>query len=374
MASALATGVCVMEGGLEITAPDQYHSNSVAHQYSTTRYLNYTGKYISVGDNKGLEVEYRPRPHATLKDFIIREETYYPVHEANSIRDCLIRKEGNFSPSMKLFAEEFFRQYTKSNDGVVMKFDYVITLESLRDNNNSILHKESNKIISLLQDDIPPHPFSRESLALAPRDCGFPSKLETFIVDNLENIPDYRTNLFGESLIIPRIIREGYEDGLYIVFQGDLNNFHEGDKQYEFYPKDELDQCPFIHQDAIKALVHRSVLIATGKEIKEGKAFDLYIRDMRAYQENLRREQEEERKRMDLEISKLEHQQKRDELDGDRQFAIRELDMKMRHMDQRDLYEGRSTVRKDRSDIIKNVPVVTGAATSLALLAKTLLS
>lgn len=374
MAKALRSAVPMVSGELAVAAPNNYHSNSVTHQHTTTRYLNYTGIYISVADNKGLVVEYSPRTFEDNRDFIIREETYYPPYEANQIRNDLLRREGTLSPALQTFADEFHKQFTTKTHGVKITFDYVVTLDELRSNNGSILHIESNKIISMSQDVIPHHPFSNEAISLPPLDEGEPAMLEIFMVDNLGDIPTYRSTLIGEALVIPNVVREGRECGLYIAFQGDLSDFHEGDKQYEFYPKKHLDQVPFIYTDPIHALVLREVMVVSGKEIKGGKAFDAHISDMRAYQENARRERDNEHRRMEQEAARVESQNKRMEILSDRKHNAFERDLEMQHLDRRDQYEGRSISRKDRSEIIKNVPTVTSAVGSLVTIASKLLS
>lgn len=374
MAKALRSAVPMVSGSLEVSAPNNYHSHSVTHQHTTTRYLNYTGVYISVADNKGLVVEYSPRNFEDSRDFIIREETYYPPYEANRIRDDLLSREGTLSPALQIFADEFHKQYSTKTHGVKLSFDFVITLDELRSNKGSILHIESNKIISMSQDVIPPHPFSNEAIQLPPLDEGDPALLEIFMVDNLKEIPTYRSTIFGEALVIPNVIREGRQCGLYVAFQGDLSDFYEGHKQYEFYPKEELELVPFIYLDPIHALVLRDVMVASGKEIKGGKAFEMHIVDMRNYQEIARRERDNEHRRIEQEAARVESQNKRMEILSDRKHNALERDMELRNLDRRDRYEDRSIGRKDRSEIIKNVPTVTSAVGSLVNIAKTLLS
>lgn len=346
--------------------PNQFTINEHCDLTVFTKYLNYTGRVISMGYRNGVVFDIPSREDRLYQNFIVRQEMNISDRLANSVRNKLLNYEGLESPDFKAFKKLFMDAYRDRNHGVMLKFDYSVAVTEINHQGGSVYLTELDIILSTRKDNIPIHPLSLEAASRAPitvQSNSGSNGVTLYIVDNDDTIGTHYTRMFGKIIRVETIKNGLSPEGLYIEYQGLSDSQHGNQTNFrEFIAAADMKDIGWLSKTFAEAKNAPDREAEFGYKLKE-----LEIEGKRITAETNLVKADHEKEKLHLEHRNSELQRELDE--RDRQFRIYEADAqrriseeehrsKIEQMKTRDFYEERSIARKDSSELIKYIPAL----------------
>ncbi|BCM95160.1 hypothetical protein [Burkholderia phage FLC6] len=358
---------------------------STSHQHSVnescdvtlyTKFLNYSGRPISLGLRSGVVVDVPSRQSRISQAFIVRQELYFSDNIKHSVRDRLISHEGPKSDDLKNFEDLFLKAYRDQTHSVAMRYDYEVTPRTINDNGGCIYLVEQDIILSTRHNDIPLHPFSYEAMTKAPKGTRTLGEngLSVEIIDNQERIGPRYMRLLGKVMRIDAVKNALKRDGVYLKYRGMMTSAQGPvEDVVEYIPPEQMPEAKWLYRSYAEARTAPEHEVELGLELKH---LDLQGKKTAAETSNLKAEQDKEKLELEHRNQKLQAQLEEEERrvrhfenELNRRYAREDHVTKLDQLRTKDYYEERSIERKDSSEMWKFIPtVVMGAGAAIVAL------
>lgn len=346
--------------------PNQFTINEQCDLSVYTKYLNYTGRTISMGYRNGVVFDIPSREDRLYQDFIVRQEMNISDRLSNSVRNKLLNYEGLESPDFRAFKKLFMEAYRDRNHGVILKFDYKVAVADINHQGGSIYLTELDIILSTRKDNIPIHPLSLEAASRAPISVQSNSDsngVSFYIVDNDDTIGTHYTRMFGKIVRVETIKNGLKPDGLYIDYRG-MSDSQRGNTEdfREFVPVTEMENIGWLCKTFAEAKNAPDREVEFGLKLKEleleGKRITAETNLVKADHEKERLHLEHRNSELQRELNERDQQFRIIDADLQRRISEEEHRSKIEQMRTRDFYEEKSIARKDSSELIKFIPAL----------------
>lgn len=358
---------------------------STSHQHSViescdlsihTKFLNYSGRPITLGFRRGVVVDVPSRHSRISQAFIVRQELYFSDNIKHSVRDRLISHEGLKSDDLKSFEDMYLKAYRDQTHSVAMRYDYEVTPRTINDNGGCIYLVEQDIILSTRRDDIPLHPFSFEAMTKAPKGTRTLGEngLSVEIIDNQERIGPRYMRLLGKVMRIDAVKNALRRDGVYLKYRGMMESAN-GPVQdvVDYIPPEAMDEAKWLYRSYAEARTSHEHEIELGYELKhldlQGKKISAESSLVKSEQDKEKLELEHRNQKLQAQLEEEERRTRHFENELSRRYAREDHAIKTDQLRTKDFYEERSTVRKDSSEMWKFIPtVVMGAGAAIVAL------
>ncbi|YP_009212965.1 hypothetical protein AVU38_gp116 [Ralstonia phage RSL2] len=358
---------------------------STSHQHSViescdlsihTKFLNYSGRPISLGFRRGMVVDVPSRQSRNSQAFIVRQELYFSDNIKHSVRDRLISHEGPKSEDLKNFEDLFLRAYRDQTHSVTMRYDYEVTPRTINDNGGCIYLVEQDIILSTKHNDIPLHPFSFEAMTRAPKGTRTLGEngLSVEIIDNQERIGPRYMRLLGKVMRIDAVKNALKRDGVYLKYRG-LMTTSQGPVEdiVDYIPPEAMPEAKWLYRSFAEARTAPEHEVELGFELKhldlQGKKTAAETSNLKAEQDKEKLELEHRNAQLQAQLEEEERRTRHFENELNRRYAREDHATKIEQLRTKDYFEERSIERKDSSEMWKFIPtVVMGAGAAIVAL------
>lgn len=358
-------------------SPSHQHSVNESCDVSIhTKFLNYSGRPITLGFRNGLVMSVPSKQSRVSQAFVIREELYLSDNIKHSARDKLISHEGPKSDDLRAFEDLFIGSYRDQIHGLSLKYDYEVTPRIMNDQGGTIYLVEQDIILSTKTNDIPLHPFCYEAMTKAPKGTRTLGEngLGVEIIDNQERIGPRYIRLMGKVVRVDAVKNALKRDGVYLKYRGMMESANAASQDVvDFIPAEDMQNAKWLyvsHAEARSAPEHE---VELSYELKQ-----LDLQGKKVTAETSLAKSEQDREKLDLERRNLLLQTQLDEEERrtrhfenelKRRYDREDHQTRMDSMRSKDYYEERSVVRKDSSEMWKFIPtVVMGAGAAIVAL------
>lgn len=346
-----------------------------------TKFYNYLDREISIGRRDGSIFELARQNDSREVDFIIRQEIRITDAMARKLRMRIDNYKGPLTREFLMLKEMFYNQYSAENvrryeAGLVLRHDYIVTSDDLRDHDGTIYIPELDIILSTRQHDIPLHPFSSASIALQPT-TGITAKaagVGISIVDKNGLIGNRYAIIMGQIVKVEYSKNLDHKDGLYVTGQNLVDAQGKVTTENKYYSHEELDKLDWLFKSYLDA--RNSPLPEAAFALKTKQLAAETARTKSEYeQKSLEQADMYERRALELkeETIRREKEIRAEELALKRKYDLHEAELKSASLEKKDYYEQRSVVRKDSSEVMKFVPTMLVGAVALFAAIRTLL-
>lgn len=358
-------------------SPSHQHSVNECCDISIhTKFLNYSGRSITLGFRSGVVVDVTSRQSRTSQAFVIREEVYVSDNIKHSVRDRLITHEGPKSDELRSFEDLFLRSYREQVHGVVLKYDYEVTPSTMNSNGGTLYLVEKDIILSTRRDNIPLHPFCFEAMTRQPKGVRTLGEngLAVEIVDNREMIGPRYMRLLGKVVRLDPVRNALKRDGVYLKYRGYMETSHDpGQDIVDFIPPESIPEAKWLYRTYAEARAAPEHEVELSYELKH---LDLEGKKISA--ETTLSKSEQERDNLDLarhnlilqqQLESEERRTKHFENELSRRYAREDHESRIEQLRTKDFFEERSTIRKDTAEWVKFIPtVLMGAGAAIVAL------
>lgn len=366
-----------------VTPGNQHNVQEECDYQIFTKYLNYSGRPISMGFRNGLVVKVPPRTHRMRSQFVIRYEHHFTERIKHDVRDFIVGHRGETNEDFKRFKEQFLKCYQEQENGLRVGMDYYVTLDQLQENGGCVYWSELDIILSSSKDVLPLHPFCYESLVTQPGvgSTKHGSGVRIYIVDNLGRIGDRYARVLDEIILVKSGVNSLKQDGLYIENTNIVDSsLSVGFNKIKYFSESEVDGLAWLHRTY--SLAHQTLDPDGARDVEmrqrdfEFKKLELEGKRIAAQTAAQRTELDNDKLQHDLNKmvqerqtlllqAQLEEQERVTKIAEDklkREHAEREHVSKLDQMRSKDYFEERAAVRKDSSEWVKFIPVMIGLA------------
>lgn len=302
--------------------------------------------------------------------------------------EFLIRITYRIDPSVKVDQANQFNRYANDNaEGRALReaiallesgklptvmgkrefsLEYRVTRNEIVENGGVLYLADLDLVVSAVRDpSVAIHPYSSASsrYRLIESEVNV-NNTESFgyamyLVSNDGAVKDKFVNIGGEVYRVPSVKNQSLRDGVYICSSGPVTNDVRFPMPREIhYTFEKAKQELRLYETVEEASALGDALAARELELEEVKLAYKEL-EHKHKQEKLAFEAEYETRKKQLEMENMERQ---------RSMQVVEHDRQMRQMREKDIYESRSTARKDSSEAIKFIPVAIGGALAIAAL------
>lgn len=358
-------------------SPSHQHSVNESCDISIhTKFLNYTGRTITLGFRSGVVIDVPSRQSRVSQAFVVREELYVSDNIKHNVRDRLISHEGPKSDELRSFENLFLKAYRDQAHSVVLKYDYEVTPSTMNDNGGTLYVVEKDIILSTKRDNIPLHPFCFEAMTKQPRGVRTLGEngLAVEIVDNGEKIGPRYMRLLGKVVRLDPVRNALRRDGVYLKYRGYMETSRDpGQDIVDYIPPESMPEAKWLYHTFAQARTAPEHEIELSYELKH---LDLEGKKISA--ETSLTKSEQERENLDLARHNLilqhqleveERRTKNFENELNRRYAREDHDSKIEQLRTKDFFEERSTIRKDTTEWVKFIPtVLMGAGAAIVAL------
>lgn len=358
-------------------SPSHQHSVNESCDVSIhTKFLNYSGRPITLGFRNGVVMDVPSRQSRTSQAFVIREEMYLSDNIKHSVRDRLISHEGPKSQDLRAFEDLFLRSYRDQTHSVAMKYDYEVTPLTMNDNGGTLYLVEKDIILSTRRDNIPLHPFCYEAMTRQPKGTRTLGEngLAVEIIDNREMIGPRYMRLLGKVVRIDTVKNALRRDGVYLKYRGFMDDA-QGPVQdiIDYIPPEAMPEAKWLYRTYAEARTAPEHEVELSYELKhldlQGKKTQAEANNRKAEQEKENLELAQRNIRLQQQLEDEERRTKHFENELSRRYAREDHETKIEQLRTKDLYEERSTIRKDSSEMWKFIPtVLMGAGAAIVAL------
>lgn len=335
-------------------------------------YENYLPLDITIVERNGLRCVVPSRIGPFGVGFVTRVEYRLLEETADGIDKFMAQIGSSSCEEMRVFKEAYTRQRTTNwHRGAVVVLDYIVTLETLKENNGVIYYKNRDIIISSLDiASTPAHPYSEDGVDKSGLEAGsgfgigrdmIAFKIE--LVDNARNIGNRFIFFAGEVHSVVAKIDERRSCGVYITkTSNDITNPTKYTAHQEHLSVEDAQLRLGLYRTPQEALEGGDSIL-TRKEALARSEHELTLLKQDLQQAKLQADQDAlvaQRELAELihgnKIKEAALAEKSSKLDRDRKEF--EYEQERRRSEMRDMYERRSSERKDSSDMLKFLPML----------------
>lgn len=363
-------------------------SGGISHFQINTRYINNTQKVIRAKLRSNMELTFPAVPHRTPHSrdhqFLVRHELVVSAACTEQMKNYFSTLSEDVTGALELFRNVYLKVYEdvykpfQRND-LRCVIEYVFTERDLMETNGVFYHDELDTLFKFGDEPFEvPHPHSFAGRKLAGEHNanelrekhGFIFWVE--IIDNLGKYGDRYLSICNQVYKIVAREDKNRPDGLYIVSSKPTNGkINPNEVSTKYYRFEDVEKELGIYPTYEQALSYGDVALTRKRELAELEhAIALERQEFQREKSHHEREklhyeaelEDKNRRLKDMEYERSLHARSMEDLRGQQNTLL-----EMERLRLKEMYERRSSERKDASEFIKFLPSILAAVGTLLM-------